>query len=231
MSTYLEILILSISLPLLFSFHPKIKFYKKWKYFFTANLSIAIPFIIWDYLFTKQGVWKFSDHHISGIKIINLPIEEILFFILIPYCFIFTYEVLGKYISIKKERNELIKRITFIAGIFILILGITTLSYIYTSTTLIFLSFTLIIISKINIYFLDAFYITFLIITCIPFVIVNGMLTGIMEESINTAVVVYNDQERFFNRFLTIPIEDFFYSMLLLISNTLIYEIIQKRKC
>jgi len=198
MSTYLEILILSISLPLLFSFHPKIKFYKKWKYFFIANLSIAIPFIIWDYVFTKQGVWEFSEHHISGLKVINLPIEEILFFIVIPYCFIFTYEVLREYISIKKERDELIKRITFIAGIFILILGITTLSYIYTSTTLIFLSLTLIIISKINIHFLDVFYITFLIITCIPFLIVNGMLTGIMEESINTAVVVYNDQDRLF---------------------------------
>ena len=55
------------------------------------------------------------------------------------------------------------------------------------------------------------------------------MLTGILEDSINTATVTYNDNERFFNRFLTIPIEDFFYSLLLLISNTWMYEVIKKK--
>ena len=99
----------------------------------------------------------------------------------------------------------------------------------YTSTTLIALGIVLIIISVSKQKFLLTFYLTFILITCIPFIIVNGLLTGLCESSINTATVTYNDNERAFSRFLSIPIEDFFYSMLLLITNTWIYELINRQ--
>ena len=59
--------------------------------------------------------------------------------------------------------------------------------------------------------------------------IVNGLLTGIAEDSLQLATVIYNDDERYFNRILTIPIEDFFYSMLLLLTNTWVYELIKNK--
>ena len=230
MSTYLQILIYSIFIPFIFSFHPKIRFYKNWKPFFIANLFISIPFLIWDNIFTIKKVWSFGDHHLSGIKIGELPIEEIMFFIFIPYCFMFTYEVFKKLIPKSESWEYIANKFTLIFGFFVLALGVFTLDYMYTSTTCIILSLILILIGYVRKEkFLIHFYITFLIITCIPFLIVNGMLTGILEDSINTATVTYNDNERFFNRFLTIPIEDFFYSLLLLISNTWMYEVIKKK--
>ena len=227
MSTYLQILTFSIALPLLFSFHPKINFHLKWKYFFISNLLVGIPFLIWDYIFTKKGVWGFSSEHISGLKIANLPIEEIMFFILIPYCFIFTYEVFNKLEININERK--VKKITLILGILILVIGILTTPYLYTCVTFISLSLILISISQSKQVFLGRFYISFVIITCIPFMIVNGLLTGIAEDSLQLATVIYNDDERYFNRILTIPIEDFFYSMLLLLTNTWVYELIKNK--
>ena len=229
MSTYAQILLFSFIIPLIFSFHPKIKFYLKWKNFFISNLLVAIPFIIWDIIFTKNKVWDFSDNHISDVTIYNLPIEEVLFFIIIPYCFIFTYHVIKKFTKDFNVNKQSIYIGTLFFSIAILIIGIYNIEFMYTSTTLIALGIVLIIISVSKQKFLLTFYLTFILITCIPFIIVNGLLTGLCESSINTATVTYNDNERAFSRFLSIPIEDFFYSMLLLITNTWMYELINRQ--
>src|SRR5436190_537311 len=95
MSLYLLIDILVILIPFIFSFHPKIRFVKEWKFFIPALLITAAIFIAGDYYFTYKGIWGFNKKYISGISILNLPIEEILFFICIPYACVFTYYVIN----------------------------------------------------------------------------------------------------------------------------------------
>ena len=102
MSTYFQVLASCIIIPLIFSFHNQIQFHKKWSEFFKANIIVTIPFLIWDELFTRSGIWGFNEEHLAGIYLFNLPIEEILFFIIIPYCCVFTYEVFLK-LSLKKQ--------------------------------------------------------------------------------------------------------------------------------
>ena len=96
MSSYLLILLFSISIPFLFSFHPRIKFYKNWIAFLISTICIAPIFIVWDIMFTKQGIWGFNHIHTGNLNLYNLPIEECLFFLIIPYCCIFTHETLQK---------------------------------------------------------------------------------------------------------------------------------------
>ena len=93
--TYLLVNLCSIAIPLAFSFEGKLQFYKKWKALFPALLIPALLFIIWDSLFTAQGVWGFNEQYLTGIKLYNLPLEEVLFFFCIPYCCVFSYEVLN----------------------------------------------------------------------------------------------------------------------------------------
>ncbi|MBK9191921.1 MAG: lycopene cyclase domain-containing protein [Crocinitomicaceae bacterium] len=53
-----------------------------------AGFIVGIPFLIWDYFFTKAGVWGFNPEYLTEFYIANLPIEEVLFLLwyLSPVC-------------------------------------------------------------------------------------------------------------------------------------------------
>ena len=95
---YLFINIGCIIISFIFTFLFKHKFYKQWRYFFLANIIIAILFIIWDYIFVEMGVWGFKSDYLTGLFITqNIPLEEGLFFICIAYSCVLTYFVIREY--------------------------------------------------------------------------------------------------------------------------------------
>jgi lycopene cyclase domain-containing protein len=87
----------------------------------------------------------------------------------------------------------------------------------YTTITFslfIFSLFYLQFIGKVK--WLSRFYVGYLF-SFLPFLIVNGVLTSL-------PVVIYNNTENLGFRIGTIPVEDTFYGMLLILLNTAIYE-------
>jgi lycopene cyclase domain-containing protein len=75
---------------------------------------------------------------------------------------------------------------------------------------------------------LQHFYITFLVIL-IPFLIVNGILTGSIT-GIESPVVWYNNSENLGIRIHTIPIEDVAYCFSLLFGNLMIFENLKNKQ-
>lgn len=216
--TYLLIDILTIIVPFTFSFHPKINFYKTWKAFWPANIIITLFFIIWDVLYTHIGVWGFNDNYTCGLKLLNLPIEEVLFFICIPYASVFTYHCFKLYV---KNPKVYTKHVSLFLSVSLLVTGLIFISNLYTSATFISLGTFIIFLKYIlKVKWLHNFYLCYLVIL-LPFFIVNGILTG---SWIDEPIVWYNNQENLKVRLLTIPIEDVFYGMLLLLLNTWLYE-------
>jgi lycopene cyclase domain-containing protein len=69
---------------------------------------------------------------------------------------------------------------------------------------------------------LGRFYLAYLV-SLIPFYIVNGILTSI-------PIVMYNDAENIAFRIGTIPFEDHFYSMSMLLINIRLFEYFKTRK-
>lgn len=94
MPKYLAVLILSGFFPLLLSFYPPLKFWRNSKALILTLSILVIVFGVWDVFAAWRGHWYFNPKGIIGIKIINLPVEEWLFFIIIPFCCIFTWEAL-----------------------------------------------------------------------------------------------------------------------------------------
>ena len=220
---YLLIDLLCIAFPLIASFYRKAPFYKKWKYASIAILLPAVLFILWDELFTAMGIWGFNPNYVTGFGIGSLPIEEILFFICIPYACVFTYFAL-KYFIKKDIAFPYQNVVSFAAIITLFIAGIYHIEKFYTTVTFISLSFYLAYLTfKIRARYLGHFYLTFGLII-IPFLLTNGILTGSFIED---EVVWYNDNANLGFRVGTIPIEDFFYAMLLMLCNISIFEWLQ----
>lgn len=217
---YLTLNILSFLFPFLFSFYPKANFSKKWKFLWVAILIPAALFIIWDEYFTQMGVWGFNEKYLSGFYVGSLPIEEILFFICIPYACVFTYEALKYLVKPDYLRSlQKILSIVLIASSFLL--GFIYTSKWYTCTTFLSLGIFISILQfGTKAPFLSRFYFSYFFIL-IPFFIVNGILTG---SWIDEPIVWYNNTENLGVRIGTIPVEDIFYGMLLILMNVSIFE-------
>jgi lycopene cyclase domain-containing protein len=90
---YFLLLGIVILIPFIKSFSKEIDFYK---YPLRIIYSIGIPFllfILWDIYAVSKGHWSFNPDYISGVRLFNLPVEEILFFTVIPFCALFSWEV------------------------------------------------------------------------------------------------------------------------------------------
>lgn len=217
---YMTLDIVTIFVPFIASFYPKAPFYRKWKYLSPAILISATFFALWDASFTQLNVWSFNERYLTGIKIGNLPLEEILFFICIPYACVFTYFALNHLV----KKDYLFPYRQSMSGIFIAILLATGFYHFekwYTSVTFILLG--LIMVFQMLTHgsaYMGRFYFAFAVLL-LPFFAVNSVLTGSYIEG---EVVCYNNAENLGIRMGTIPVEDIFYGMLLVLMNVMIYE-------
>jgi lycopene cyclase domain-containing protein len=223
---YLTLNLLSFIVPFLFSFHPKANFFKKWKYVIPGILITAILFVIWDEVFTRMGVWGFNDKYVTGIRLLSLPLEEVLFFFCIPYACLFTYFALNYLV----EKDHLFPHQEIISSIIIvvcLVLGMYFMDKAYTGVTFmatgLFVAWHLL---KLRPRYMGRFYFAFIFIL-VPFFIVNGILTG---SFLDEPVVWYNDEENLGIRIGTIPIEDLFYGLLMVLMSITIAEELERRE-
>lgn len=213
--TYLLVEGACIVFPLLFSFHPRIRFYLHWKRFFLAALLPAFIFILWDMLFTRIGVWRFNPEYVTGIYLYNLPVEEVLFFFCIPFACIFTWYCFSVFVPPRRSENGWFAWFSWLFALALVIAGILFIHKLYTGITFITLGFTLAAVAWKNIKLLPRFFGIYLLIL-LPFFLSNGVLTGAVTQE---PVVLYNDAHNLGIRIFTIPVEDAFYGMLLLLLN------------
>lgn len=223
--TYFLILAASLAGPLALSFDKKVAFYKNWKYVFPSMIIPALLYIVWDMYFTSKGVWSFNEKYITGMMIINLPLEEVLFFFIVPYCCIFIYACIRSYFPGLVNKNKADLFLKFLAVI-LLVSGVIYFDKYYTHWTFVFAGGFILILYSVRNFFKNFDAVSFLIsyaICLIPFLIVNGFLTSI-------PVVLYNNVENLGFRIYSIPFEDTFYGMLLVLMNIAIYEKLKNRK-
>jgi lycopene cyclase domain-containing protein len=147
-------------------------------------------------------------------------LEEILFFICIPFACLFTYYCLDKFFTIRLSKGVLTLIILLLSG-GLIVLAIVFPDRAYTSIT--FLSLGLLLLYLHFIYRrirLDAILLVWMVLL-IPFLVVNGLLTGTMLDE---PVVWYNDAENLGRRILTIPVEDTAYGFLLFVLVVAVFE-------
>lgn len=217
--TYLLVDFFCIIFPFIFSFHPRLQFFKKWRAFLWPCLLTATFFLIWDGIFTHIGVWSFNPNYVLGIYFWNMPIEEFLFFICIPYACVFSYHCFK--VLFRFQQFQFFSRVFYaLTALVLLTISLFHLPQLYTSVTFILCSVFLFYLVYRNEPMLATFFFCFLFIL-LPFILSNGVLTG---SFFNRTVVKYNDAHNLGIRILTIPVEDTFYGMLMLMLNVWGYE-------
>ncbi|NQW37436.1 MAG: lycopene cyclase domain-containing protein [Flavobacteriales bacterium] len=224
MSLYLILNITSFMVPFAYSFEKKMRFIRWWKSVFLSLFIVAFFFLVWDVIFTKIGVWGFNPTYHVNFTIFGLPLEEILFFICIPYASIFTHYAVGYFFSnleLSKKVTSYLTIVLFFISVVVLILNTdkwyTLVNFSVFAGLLAYSFFAKNMI-------LQKFYLTFLVIL-IPFFIVNGILTG---SFIHQEVVWYNNAENLGFRIGTVPIEDAFYAFSMLFANLILIEKFKK---
>ena len=57
-----------------------------------AVLPVAVAFLAWDAIAIAAGVWTYNARYISGLRLpFRIPVEELVFFLVVPVCAILTY--------------------------------------------------------------------------------------------------------------------------------------------
>ncbi len=225
MSLYLWLHIITVSFPLIRSFESKVAYASRWKALFPGILLTGVFFIIWDIAFTRAGVWGFNHEYLSGIFLFDLPLEEWLFFVTVPFASIFIYDVVI-YFDKKSRLNFKANSLALGLGVLLLILAFANYGRSYTFYNFLFAGMLLLAHGTlIKSLYLGHFFIAYLI-HLVPFLLVNGVLTGGMTEE---PVVWYNNDENLGIRIWTIPVEDTIYALLLLLMNITYYEMFKSR--
>lgn len=216
---YLIIVLFALAAALTASFHPRTPLYKQWKYAGAALLVTVAFFGVWRLLFAQLGVWEFNERYLCGGYLGSLPVEEVLFFIAVACVGLVVYFALKQLL----DKDPLFPHQELISSgliIVLLIAGMYHKDKLYTASVFlilaVFLAFQML---KLRPRYMGKFYLTFSILL-VPMVLVSGALTGWFSDE---AVVRYSD-DHILARLGTVPVEDFFFAMLLMVMPVAIME-------
>jgi lycopene cyclase domain-containing protein len=70
----------------------KTRVYARWRRLLLTLLPVFTVFVVWDLLAIRAGHWDYDPEQVTGIALGDLPLEELLFFLVIPVCAILTLE-------------------------------------------------------------------------------------------------------------------------------------------
>lgn len=223
---YIALDICSFLIPFLFSFEKKwMNFIRFWKPFFSAIILVGLFFIIWDIYFAFENVWGFNNEYLIGIRWFKLPLEEWLFFLLIPYASNFIHYSLEYFFPKLELSKNITQSITIV--LFVMSLGVFTwnLDKIYTAASFGLFSLLMLFQMLFQWKYARRFYLSFIVIY-IPFFFVNSALTGSYSEN---PVVFYNNNENLGIRVGTMPLEDSFYCFSMLYGSVLLFEYFRRK--
>ena len=69
--------------------------YRQPRRLFLALAPVVAVFLIWDAVAIAAKVWHYNPRYVSGIDVPFMPLEEFLFFLVIPICSLLTYNAVS----------------------------------------------------------------------------------------------------------------------------------------
>jgi lycopene cyclase domain-containing protein len=83
---------LVITLPLERVLHARV--YARWRRLLLTLMPVLVVFLSWDALAIRAHDWSYR--HLTGVRVGDLPIEELAFFLVVPVCSLLTLEAVRR---------------------------------------------------------------------------------------------------------------------------------------
>lgn len=71
-----------------------------------ALTPVLVVFLVWDAVAISLDVWHYNPRYVSGIAVPFMPLEELLFFIVIPLCGLLTYSAVSTILGALRQRRD-----------------------------------------------------------------------------------------------------------------------------
>ncbi|ADB32914.1 lycopene cyclase domain protein [Kribbella flavida DSM 17836] len=70
--------------------------YRRPRRWLLALLPVVTIFLVWDAIAIAGGVWGYNPQYLTGWSLpFRIPVEEFVFFVVVPTCGLLTYETVG----------------------------------------------------------------------------------------------------------------------------------------
>lgn len=71
-----------------------------------AIFPVAAIFVVWDAIAIAGDVWRYNPRYVTGVHLpFAVPLEEVLFFLVIPMCGLLTFNAVGTILALVKRRT------------------------------------------------------------------------------------------------------------------------------
>ena len=219
--TYLLLNLFIIAVPAWYTPDKRTAYYRRLPALAFSIAVVSTCYLLWDILVTARGEWSFNSKYLTGLMILNIPLEEVLFFITVPYSCLFIYEVV--LYATKSSSFRLPVTVVIASIIALLAASVAVYPQGYTAKALASCGFFLTIALLLDRPLIKSKqYWIWLAICYVPFLMINTVLTAL-------PVVEYNSKAIWGLRVGTIPLEDFFYNYAMLSYYLLVYRIGRKK--
>lgn len=196
---------LLVFLPvLILSFVTDVKPHKHIRALLAGFLFVSVPFIVWDVWAVAAGHWGFNSTYVTSPRLFGLPIEEMLFFITVPFALIYVWGVVKKFIADRAVLPLFAYLMFGIAGGASVFFLITQWSNGYTRSAMIASLIAIVFAAFSKIAYSLRFWI-FQLVLLVLFIVFNGFLTSL-------PIITYGNDAIIGYKIFNIPLEDFFFN-------------------
>ena len=104
-ATYLLLMAACLLVTLPLELVLKAGVYRRPRRWLAALIPVFLAFNLWDWIAIHRGHWTYSARYTAGITIRTLPLEELVFFLVVPTCALLTYQAVVRLLPSRNRRG------------------------------------------------------------------------------------------------------------------------------
>ena len=97
-ASYLVLMAACVAVTLPLELVLKAGVYRRPRRWLAALVPVFVVFNLWDWVAIRRGHWTYSPRYTTGINLLGLPLEELVFFLVVPTCALLTYQAVTRLI-------------------------------------------------------------------------------------------------------------------------------------